>query len=174
MPQEIPIEMLPKLWSVDSGFGKVELTSRRYRQLAKEGKVPSPVNGKVNILEALKALIAYYQRLAQDKESPTLTDERARFVKAQANRAELKLQKERGEVIPTELAIKEWGKVIHNIRQKLLVMPTKLSPLIYGEESIPAIKNKIQAHIYDILYELSNSKKIKTKKVKKRKVDKNA
>jgi len=175
MPSGLTIENFINYITREHKFGKIELTSRRYRQLAADGKVPAPVNGVINTGEAILALLAYYQRLARDKDSPTLLDERARLTKSQADRIELKLQKERGEVIHTETAMKEWGRVVQNIRQRLLAMPVKMAPQLYGVDSISEIKERIQKQIYDVLTELADAnnykegKNVKTKPANRKK-----
>ncbi len=88
MANEVSIEKVCK-----QIFG---ITPRRYRQLATEGVVPPVVKGKIDFLEAVKALIEYYRKLAAGQGSLTLVDERARLTKIQADMKELELQKKRG------------------------------------------------------------------------------
>ncbi len=111
----------------------LEWTPRRYRQLANEDRLPKPVNGKVDALEALIAMCVYFQKIAQGSGSLSLTDERVRRVKIQADRDLLKYKQERGELIKTELAIWAWGGVIQNIYAKFRSVPSKATPLVYGQ-----------------------------------------
>jgi len=132
------------------------ITSRRYRQLAKEGIVPEPVKGEIDILRACKAIIEYYRKLAQGQGSLTLTDERARLTKLRADQQELKLKKERGELIQVDLAMSLWGSVCMNIRNKLLAMPTKLAPLVFACKKISEVKEVIEKNIQEVLEEVAN------------------
>ena len=43
-----------------------------------------------------------------------------------------------------------------NMKAKLLNIPTKLAPLVVGEQTIEVIKEKAQELIYEALEELSN------------------
>jgi len=155
MATTVSIDQFIRFLSTDRGYGKVELSNIRYRQLAKDGRVPMPVNGVINVSDAMFALLVYYQRLARDKESPTLLSERARLTRTQADRAELKLKKESGELIPTASAMQQWGAVIQTVRQKILAIPMKTAPLLYGLETAE-IKERLQRQIFEVLEELSN------------------
>ncbi len=149
------------------------ITPRRYRQLASEGILPPVVKGEIDVAKATRALLDYYRKLLQGQGSLTLTDERARLTKIQADRKELQLQKERGELIHVETAMKMWGSVIQQIRQKLLAIPTKASPILHGAKTIAETKETLEKFIFEVLEEItetepgySNNKRSNKKHIK--------
>ena len=132
------------------------ITSRQYRKHAHEDGAPIVIGGKVNLIQACKWLINYYRILAKGQGSLSLTDERTRLTKINADRKELQLRKEKGEVINTVEAMRLWGGVCQAMRSKILSMPSKLSPLVLGIKTIPEIKEITEKFAREVLNELSN------------------
>src|SRR3972149_1489842 len=95
MPNEINLEKLSKYWETKG----LRMTWRRYRQIAKDGKVPEPQRGMVDALEALARLAAYYQSMAEGGGDASLTDERKRKTTAEADIAEMERDVMRGNLI---------------------------------------------------------------------------
>jgi hypothetical protein len=136
----------------DSVFG---ITWRRYRQLASDGVVPPVVGGKIDFVEASKQLIEYYRKRAEAGGSLSLTDERTRLTRINADRRQLELEKMRGETIDTEKAQRVWAAVMQNIVNKIEIIPSKLPPLAYGL-SIPEIKAVVEQMLYEVRNEIAN------------------
>jgi phage terminase Nu1 subunit (DNA packaging protein) len=129
MANELHIDILcTKVWVDEKG--KSLISTRRYRQLADEGKVPVLVSGQTDALKASGALLAYYYKLAHSAGSLSLTDERTRLTRINADRKELELQKERGQLIDTALAIREWSQVVTNLASRMDAVESKLKPLV--------------------------------------------
>jgi hypothetical protein len=129
----------------------LKITSRWYRILAKEDKVPEIYQGKVDGFKALIMLALYYQKLAQGSGSLTLTDERTRLTKINADRKQLELEKARGELINTDRAMLAWGMITKNVDNKLLVIPRKSAPLLFG-----LTLSEIEAKQHEIINEVRN------------------
>ena len=130
------------------------ISSRRYRQLADENIVPSVSKGQVDALLACKQYIDYQRTLIEGQGSLSLTDERTRLTRINADRKELELKKEQGLLISVEISMTFWGNVLSKIRSKLLSMPKKLSPLIIGMSIVQAEK-KTDLFIREVLNELA-------------------
>ena len=88
--------------------------------------------------------------------SLSLTDERIRLTKITADRKELLLQRERGELINTERAMTLWGAVIQIIANKLEAIPVKLAPLARATSSDREAKEIIENFINEVRVELSS------------------
>lgn len=131
------------------------ITSRQYRYLATDGKVPPVVSGKIDFVLATKQLLEYYRKLAAGQGSLSLTDERVRLTKINADRKDLQLQKEKGELLHVDTAMKLWGMVCQNMRGKMLAIPKKLAPLTFGARTIPEIEATVRKAIYECLEEVS-------------------
>ena len=131
------------------------ITSRQYRYLANDGKVPPVVSGKIDFVLATKQLLEYYRKLAAGQGSLSLTDERTRLTKINADRKDLQLNKERGDLLHVDICMKLWGAVCQNMRGKMLAIPKKLAPLTFGARTIPEIEATIRKAIYECLEEVS-------------------
>jgi phage terminase Nu1 subunit (DNA packaging protein) len=56
---------------------------------------------------------------------PTIADERRRLIAAQARRAELRVAREAGELVPTKAVELWWSAMIIEARTQLLAVPTR-------------------------------------------------
>jgi phage terminase Nu1 subunit (DNA packaging protein) len=131
------------------------ITPHRYRQLAREGVLPSPEKGKINLLESTREVISYYRSKAEAGGGKSLTDERTRLTRLNADRRALENEKARGETIDTAKAMKLWSVVMENISKKIDQIPAKLPPLAHGL-TIPEIKAVTEQMIYEIRNEIAN------------------
>ena len=123
MANEINLEKLEKYWTSKG----LRMTWRRYRQLAKDDKVPEPQKGNVDALEALARLASYYQGMAEGDGDTSLTDERRRKTKAEADIAELELAELQGALIRKEEVAREFEDRVIVIKTDLLALPKRLA-----------------------------------------------
>lgn len=130
------------------------ITSRQYRNLANDGKVPPVVSGKIDFPLATKQLLEYYRKLAAGQGSLSLTDERIRLTKINADRKDLQLQKEKGELLHVDTVMKLQGGVMQNIRSRILSLPAKLATLSFGSSTIAENESIIRKGIYEVLDEI--------------------
>lgn len=79
-------ELMVKLADLRPGIFK--MSSRNYRLLADQKKVPKPEKGKIPLYESIGAVIEYYQKIAR-REGEKLTDMRTRKVAAEAGIKEM-------------------------------------------------------------------------------------
>ena len=131
------------------------ITWRRYRQLAADDIVPPVVKGKIDFIEATRRLIEYYRGRAEAGGSLSLTDERTRLTRINADRKQFELEKARGDAIDTAKAMKLWSVVMENIVKKIDQIPAKLPPLAYGLTT-PEIKAVTEKMVYEIRNEIAN------------------
>ncbi len=134
----------------DRVFG---FSDEMYRRLAKAGHLPAPVAGKIDLEASAKALIEYYRKLARGSGSLSLTDERTRLTKLQADLAEIELAKRNGDVIPYSDALTAWTKAMGAMKTRLLGIPTKYAPLLFGRAA-PEIQAIIDGAVREALAEL--------------------
>ena len=147
MAKPVPVAAIAQL---------IKLTERRVQQLVKEGILPRPIKGLYEPISCNHAYIDYLRKQITGAGELSLTDERTRLTKCQADLAEIELQKARGEMIPSKRAMAAWGGVVQNVRQKLLVIPSRLAPVLAGIKSIPQMKEKLEEAIYEVLNECTN------------------
>jgi hypothetical protein len=153
---EFPLDKL--VGDSDSVFG---FSITNYYALAREGKLPKPIDGKVDLIDAvvsnrkrIEHEIKRWRDLYDDLKD--ISSPKSRLQNTKADRELLKLKKEQGELIRAEVARTLWGMVIMNMKSKLLAMPTKLAPLITGLNKTAEIKEVIEKYTYEVANELSN------------------
>lgn len=124
----------------------LNVTIRRVNQLANEG-MPREEHGKYNLAECMLWYIRYLQRALERREgSPedtvgaTIRSERGRLLKAQADREELELSRERNELISIDQYERLVSAQILTARQLLLTLPGSVAPELEGE---PAKKIRV-------------------------------
>ena len=100
-------------------------------------------------------------RLAQAREGKrkdgnlgTLDEAKLRREVANAELTEIDLAEKRGEVVPVEHVAKQVGKLLANVRARMLAIPTKVAPLTQTAGSIEEARAAIEDHIRDGLSEL--------------------
>lgn len=147
-----PVLMVELTKVADAVFG---IGWRRYRQLATDGVTPPVVAGKIDLIEASRTLIEYYRKRAEAGGSLSLTDERTRLTRINADRKQLELEKMRGETIDTERAQQVWAAVMQNVVNKLELLPAKLPPMAYGL-TIPEIKALVEKMLNEVRNEIAN------------------
>jgi len=103
------------------------IKARRYRQLADEGVLPKVVKGKVDFVLATKKYIDYLHKCVEGEGSPTLTKERTRKTKAEAEIKELELRKLQGELVDRSEVVDELVRRVYTIKSDLLSIPKRLA-----------------------------------------------
>ena len=127
------------------------ITPKWYKQLAAKGITPPPVNGHIDVLEAAKGLLSYYRR------SEPLVAARAKLLEIESKRKELKLQKERGELVEADRTLKVFLDVLQIMAARLDVLPVKAAPLVLGCKNIQEIQSVIRGFLDEIRNEISDS-----------------
>ena len=112
----IRLEDLAVAWS-KLGF---HMSSRRYRQIAKEGRVPEPVRGYVDALKALIQLSIYYQRMAEGKGDTTYEEEKKLKTREERMIKEMERKTMEGSLIDKNAVANELVKRTHMIKSDML------------------------------------------------------
>lgn len=130
------------------------LTDRRHRQLADEGFFPPPIKGIYQFTATLKGVVAYLREQAAKADS-TMEEERLLKLKADRRMAELELQKRRKEALDADAVFSEWENVVTSIRQKLLALPSKISPRLSYINEQADIEAELEREMTEALLDLS-------------------
>ncbi len=130
------------------------ISVRRYQQLAKESILPQSDNGYIDFVLATKHLISYYQKLVEGQGSITLTEERARLARVQADLVTLEYKKAIGELVDADEVSRIWIARGQACLSRLLAIPAKLPPLLEGKSKVEC-QGILRDHIYEALDELS-------------------
>lgn len=86
-----------------------------------------------------------------------LTQAKARLMRAKAELAEMKIARERGELISIDDVNAQWAENASNVRKKLLVLEGKL-PVMLSGKSVSDMAVIIHEAIYEALNELGGYK----------------
>src|SRR6266436_8105866 len=98
-----------------------------HRQAAKAGYFPAPKNGLYQTGPTLQGLFRR-ERDLREKSSAPLGKERQAKLKAERELLELHLAKAREQLRDVNEVSREWAAIVMLIRQKLLSLPSRLSP----------------------------------------------
>ena len=147
MPQSYPTSAIATL---------LKLTERRVQQLVKDGILPRPVKGHNEPIACVHAYIDYLKKLITGGGELSLTDERTRLTKYQADLAQILLKEAQGEFVTAKKTTQVWGAIVANIRQKLLGLSSLLAPIFGGSHTTGEVKERIDSAIHEILNELTN------------------
>lgn len=133
------------------------LTERRVQQLAKEGVIPKAERGKYDLVGAVRGYVKYLQERAEGRgvAPQDLHTERARLVKAQADKTEIEVAEMGRALIPAERVIAAWQQLVAEFRAKCLALPSRLAPQLAGNHAIQDIKESIAGGVREALEELS-------------------
>lgn len=112
------------------GHNGFSTTSRRYRQLADEGKVPAVVRGYVvNPLEALARWMAYQQ---DRMDSPEEADWKKRRERAKALQDEMELAHAQGDLVEKARVVQDLSTLFVNVKTHVRAWAKSLPPLLFG------------------------------------------
>lgn len=135
----------------------LNLSERRVQQLVREGILPKPIKGKYDLIACVRAYIKYLQERAFGKDAaPQDTHlERARLLKAQADKTELEVDTLRGNLIPLEQVESDWRGIVMACRSKLLSIPSRSAFQIATLSDTHEIERFLKRSIYEALNELA-------------------
>jgi phage terminase Nu1 subunit (DNA packaging protein) len=106
------------------------LSSRRVRELAEAGTIPRAAGGRYPVATAVQAYVGRLReqaagRLGDDGEGLDLTAERAALARAQRLHTEMRMARERGELVEAEAVKLAYGGMIRSAVNRLRGVPSK-------------------------------------------------
>lgn len=135
----------------------LDVTPRRVQQLASDGIIPKPEQGEYDLAKCVISYIRYIRRLAQGSGDLSLTDERTRLAKEQADRAERENLLARGDLVPVGIVAGIFEKVFSALRAKIVSIPGKIAPQIVGLNNVAEVKGLLESVHNEALAELSTA-----------------
>lgn len=143
-----PVSTIAKLFN---------LTERRVQQLASDGVIPKADRGKYDLVACVRGYIGFLQDRAFGKEviHADAHKERARLLKAQADKTELEVKTLKSELIPSDEIAAEWAGLVVAFRSRLLVLPTRGAHLATGLKEFHEIESGLRELVHEALNELS-------------------
>lgn len=128
----------------------VTLTERRLRQLAEQKYFPPPVDG---LFKADKLLIGFikYQADQLDKKNDTLTAERAKYMKARREKAEIETAILKGDFIESSKVENVFRNVLLNFKAIMQLRLEVEEPPKMAGLTVPAITDRMETLVNELL-----------------------
>ena len=134
------------------------ITPRWYRELAKEGHVPYPIDGKIDFLPAVKSIIEYYRKQAEGGASLSLQEEKRLKVQVERKLKELTYLVETKELIPRSEILNEFLQRINAVKSGLIMLHRSLPPALVGKDA-RQMSEIIKGRVYHLLERFSRQGK---------------
>ena len=122
------------------------ITDRQIRNHAKDGLFKRTKDGRYNAEQCVPAYIRYLKKHLKGN-TESLTDQRTRLVKVQAEKAQLDYDIARQKNLPLDLCISFWKSILNSVRSKILSISSSL------KTKYPHLEKDIIIAIDDMLRE---------------------
>lgn len=137
----------------------LDLSERRVQQLSREGVIPKATRGQYDLIASVRGYVRYLRDQAARAQAgaPDYASERARFIRARADLAEMEAEEKRGSVIAAEDAEAAWIAVLALLRTRLLALPDRLAPIVQEQTRVADTRNLIRIAIREVLADLAET-----------------
>lgn len=131
------------------------LTERRVQQLTKEGIIPKSERGRYELAPAVQGYVRYLQARTHGSNAAPADYhfEKARLVRAQADRAEAELAELNASLVGADDVADAWANLLTNMKTRLLSIPTKSAASVLHEETVNGIQSVLESDINEVLME---------------------
>jgi phage terminase Nu1 subunit (DNA packaging protein) len=135
----------------------LDLSERRIQQLSREGVIPKAERGQYDLIGSVRGYVRYLrdQALKAQAGAPDYALERARFIRARADLAEMEAEEKRRSLIAAEQIEAAWIAVLALLRTRLLALPDRLAPQVFEQSTVGDTRNLIRAAIREVLDDLA-------------------
>ncbi|PWG16095.1 terminase small subunit, Nu1 [Salibaculum griseiflavum] len=135
----------------------LDLSERRVQQLSREGLIPKAERGQYDLIGSVRGYVRYLRDQAQKAQAgaPDYASERARFIRARADLAEMEAEEKRHALIAADQIEAAWIAVLALLRTRLLALPDRLAPQAFEKSTVGDTRNLIRAAIREVLDDLA-------------------
>ena len=135
----------------------LDLSERRVQQLSREGVIPKAERGQYDLIGSVRGYVRYLrdQAVKAQAGAPDYMAERARFIRARADLAEMDAQEKRRSLIAADQIEVAWIAVLALLRTRLLALPDRLAPQAFEQPTVGETRNLIRAAIREVLDDLA-------------------
>ncbi len=135
----------------------LDLSERRVQQLSREGVIPKAERGQYDLIGSVCGYVRYLRDQATKAQAgaPDYAAERARFIRARADLAEMEAEEKRGALIAAEEIEAAWIAVLALLRTRLLALPDRLAPQVFEQSTVGDTRNLIRTTIREVLDDLA-------------------
>ena len=137
----------------------LDLSERRVQQLSREGVIPKAERGQYDLIGSVRGYVRYLrdQAVRAQAGAPDYAAERARYIRARADLAEMEAAQRRGSLIAAEDIEAAWIAVLALLRTRLLALPDRLAPLVHEQTTVGDTRNLIRATVREVLDDLAET-----------------
>jgi phage terminase Nu1 subunit (DNA packaging protein) len=135
----------------------LDLSERRVQQLSREGVIPKAERGQYDLIGSVRGYVRYLrdQALRAQAGAPDYAAERARFIRARADLAEMEAEEKRRSLIAADEIEVAWIAVLALLRTRLLALPDRLAPQAFDQPTVGDTRNLIRTAIREVLDDLA-------------------
>lgn len=135
----------------------LDLSERRVQQLSREGVIPKAERGQYDLIGSVRGYVRYLRDQVTKAQAgaPDYAAERARFIRARADLAEMEAEEKRGALIAAEEIEAAWTAVLALLRTRLLALPDRLAPQVFEQSTVGDTRNLIRTTIREVLDDLA-------------------
>lgn len=139
----------------------LNMSTRRVRQLVKEGILPEAVNHQYDLVECGRAYLKYLEDKAglankgKDTLDNELRSEQILHERSKRKRSELIYKEMERQMHRSEDVERIWGDMAMAFKAKVLAMPSKLAPQLQYLDELGEIQTVIRREVETALTELS-------------------
>ena len=137
----------------------LDLSERRVQQLSREGVIPKAERGQYDLIGSVRGYVRYLrdQAVRAQAGAPDYAAERARYIRARADLAEMEADTKRGSLIAADDVEAAWIAVLALLRTRLLALPDRLAPHVHEQTRVGDTRNLIRATIREVLDDLAET-----------------
>jgi len=137
----------------------LDLSERRVQQLSREGVIPKATRGQYDLSGSVRGYVRYLrdQAVKAQAGAPDYASERARFIRARADLAEMEAEEKRGSVLAAEDVEEAWIAVLALLRTRLIALPDRLAPVVHQQPTVAETRSQIRAAIREVLDDLAET-----------------
>ena len=135
----------------------LDLSERRVQQLSREGVIPKAERGQYDLIGSVRGYVRYLRDQAQKAQAgaPDYAVERARFIRARADLAEMDAEEKRRSLIAADQIEAAWIAILALLRTRLLALPDRLAPQAYDRHTVGETRTLIRTAIREVLDDLA-------------------
>ena len=135
----------------------LDLSERRIQQLSREGVIPKAERGQYDLIGSVRGYVRYLRDQAQKAQAgaPDYAAERARFIRARADLAEMEAQEKRRALIAADQIEAAWIAVLALLRTRMLALPDRLAPQAFDQPTVGDTRTLIRTAIREVLDDLA-------------------
>ncbi|MEI4473338.1 terminase small subunit [Frigidibacter sp. MR17.24] len=126
----LPIAEMPETVSESALARLLGVSASRVQRLARDGVLVRSGRGKYALEESVRRYAEKLREGAARAGRPSaggddLKAERLRLTRAQADREEARVARERGELVPAAEVTRQWASILRDVRAGLLAVPSR-------------------------------------------------